>query len=331
VRSAGIVRNVTARARAPAAASLVLSLFPGIDLLGRGFEEEGFCVVRGPDLIYGGDMARFHAIAGRFDGVIAGTPCQDDSRARRSQPTGDGDRARGEFRRAVTEALPAWWLLENVPGAPDLRIAGYSWLRIDLDARDFGSMQRRLRHFQYGHARGLVPIVTRRRRPAIEQSPCCMASEASRPGRRTWADFCELQGLPRDFELPGMTLAARYRAVGNGVHLAVARAIAAAIREARAPVGFRLCACDCARVVYGHRVLATAACRKRMQRRRDSAGVTARGPVTAAESRNVTDLAKVSLEKSSPGLREGGVRPPGPHSAIRFFSRHPPPKNSAHK
>lgn len=38
---------------------LVLSLFPGIDLLGRGFEAEGFYVVRGPDLIYGGDIRAF--------------------------------------------------------------------------------------------------------------------------------------------------------------------------------------------------------------------------------------------------------------------------------
>jgi len=28
---------------------LVLSIFPGIDILGKGFEEEGYCVVRGPD------------------------------------------------------------------------------------------------------------------------------------------------------------------------------------------------------------------------------------------------------------------------------------------
>ena len=28
--------------------SLVLSLFPGIGLLDRAFEEHGFCVVRGP-------------------------------------------------------------------------------------------------------------------------------------------------------------------------------------------------------------------------------------------------------------------------------------------
>ena len=56
---------------------LILSLFPGIDLLGRGFEAEGFSVLRGPDLIWGQTITGFHAPAGRFDGVIAGSPCQD--------------------------------------------------------------------------------------------------------------------------------------------------------------------------------------------------------------------------------------------------------------
>ena len=276
--------GVTPRGRAPIAPSLILSLYPGIDLLGRGFEEEGYCVVRGPDLIFGGDMARFRAPPGRFDGVIAGTPCQDDSRARRSPPTGEGDRARRLFAQTVTAAAPAWWLLEGVPTFPDVRIAGYSWLRIDLDPRDFGGRQRRPRCFQFGHRDGLVPIVTRRPRARVDESPCCMASEASRLHRRTWAEFCELQGLPRDFALPGFTLAARYRAVGNGVHVGVARAIAAAIRGARAPVGFRLCACDCGRVVTGRRELATVACRKRVQRRRDRARVTGPGAVTGVGS-----------------------------------------------
>lgn len=44
---------------------------------------------------------------------------------------------------------------------PDVRIAGYTWLRIPLDARELGSRQRRLRHFQWGSREGLVPIVTR--------------------------------------------------------------------------------------------------------------------------------------------------------------------------
>ena len=40
---------------------LVLSLFPGIGLMDRAFEEEGFCVVRGPDLLWGGNIKTFHA------------------------------------------------------------------------------------------------------------------------------------------------------------------------------------------------------------------------------------------------------------------------------
>lgn len=54
---------------------LVLSLFPGVDLLGRAFEELGFCVVRGPDPLWGGDIHNFHPPP-RFEGIIGGPPCQ---------------------------------------------------------------------------------------------------------------------------------------------------------------------------------------------------------------------------------------------------------------
>src|SRR6266699_927332 len=259
---------------------LVLSLFPGIDLFGRGFEAEGFCVVRGPDLIFGGDVRAFHAPRGRFPGVIAGSPCQDFSRARRDPPTGQGLAMLSEFARVVIEARPAWWWLENVPAVPDLFIAGYSHLRLDLDPRDFGASQARLRHFQFGHRLGRVPIVTRRSaRGDMQSQRCAVASESSRPGRRSWPDFCELQGLPRSFSLPGMSLAARYRAVGNGVHVLVARAVARATLDARDAKAVRLCDCGCGRIITARQRMATAACRKRMQRRRDIA-VTAPGPVT---------------------------------------------------
>lgn len=61
-------------------APLVLSLFPGIGLLDMAFELEGFCVARGPDVLWGGDIRRFHPPAGKFDGVIGGPPCQAFSR-----------------------------------------------------------------------------------------------------------------------------------------------------------------------------------------------------------------------------------------------------------
>ena len=54
---------------------LVLSLFPGIGMLDHAFELEGFCTVRGPDVLWGGDIRRFHPPAGVFDGVIGGDPC----------------------------------------------------------------------------------------------------------------------------------------------------------------------------------------------------------------------------------------------------------------
>jgi len=250
------------------APSLILSIFPGADLLGRAFEEFGYCVVRGPDLVWGGDVRDFHAPAGRFDGVIGGSPCQDFSRARRCEPTGLGLELLAEFRRVVTEAAPTWWLLENVPGVPDCVIPRYVVQRFNLSAREFGSPQRRLRTFQFGRS-DLVGLVIRRQPHAAGGTQrCAMASEGGRQGRRSFADFCELQGLPRDFDLPGLSVSAKYRAVGNGVPLPMGRAVAAAIRDRADTRNVRVCVCDCGRPVSRNQSHATAACRKRMERRR---------------------------------------------------------------
>jgi DNA (cytosine-5)-methyltransferase 1 len=266
--------RVTVTPRWPQSAGksqLVLSLFPGIDLLGRGFEETGFCVVRGPDPIFGGDIRNFHAPR-CFAGIIAGSPCPDFSRARRDPPTGDGVRMLDEFTRVVTEAQPEWWLLENVPGCPDVAIDGYSHQRIDIDARDLGMQQRRLRHFQFGHLRGMLLSLARPR----QRSGGVQTLLASKPGGRNFGSFCELQGLPQAFELPGFTVSAKYRAVGNGVHLEVARFIARAIAKPAAK-NTRLCACSCARPVTGKATTAGPACRKRLQRKRDYAALVKSG------------------------------------------------------
>ena len=58
------------------APQLVLSTFPGIDLLGHAFKLEGFCVVQGGDVIFGGDIRDEHYPAGKFNGVIGGPPCK---------------------------------------------------------------------------------------------------------------------------------------------------------------------------------------------------------------------------------------------------------------
>ncbi len=266
--------------------SLVLSLFPGIDLLGRGFEAEGFCVVRGPDLIWGGDVAAFHFPRGGCVGVIGGSPCQDFSSARRCPPSGDGVRLLAEFGRVVAEAWPEWWLLENVTGVPDLRIDGYLVQRLNLSAAECGVRQRRLRCFQFGSRDGVGLLIARGRTICAGLLPCAMASEASRPGRRCFADFCELQGLPRGFDVPGVSLAAKYRMVGNGVPLPMGRVLAAAVRSRRDTIGVAVCVCGCGRPVSGRRAQATAGCRKRMERRRrELAGVTVRAVVAAGPSR----------------------------------------------
>lgn len=261
----------------------VLSIFPGIDLLGRGFESEGFCVVRGPDLLWGQSITDFQVVSSKFDGVIAGSPCQDFSSLRRSPATGNGERMLKEFIRIVTDSGCSWFLLENVSRVPDISIPGYSIQRFDLNARECGLNQSRLRHFQFGHRDKLV--ISLERKPAARSlEKICTATEGQRKDRRTWREFCSLQGLPTDFELPGWSLAAKYRAVGNGVPIPMARVIARAIKGARPLTSSeKLCLCSCGRIIDGsgsrgpERVLATPACKKRMQIRRDRLRVTRRG------------------------------------------------------
>jgi DNA (cytosine-5)-methyltransferase 1 len=92
---------------------LVLSLFPGIGLLDRAFELEGFQIVRGPDLLWGGDVRHFHAKRGCFDGVIGGPPCQAHSAAGEILGSAQEDLI-PEFLRIATEAEPSFVVMENV-------------------------------------------------------------------------------------------------------------------------------------------------------------------------------------------------------------------------
>lgn len=252
---------------------LILSVFPGIDLLGRAFELEGFCIVRGPDPLFGGDIRVFFPPHGHFYGIIGGSPCQDFSTLRRSPPTGEGLEMIREFKRVVSEASPEWYLLENVPAAPDVTIPGYSHQRIDLNAKYTGSRQSRNRHFQFGSLSDFALIIERAA-PAHQgdPAPICTASEGSKQDRRSWPDFCELMDLPRDYNLPGWSIKAKYKAVGNGVPLSMGRAIARGIRDLRYKNDeIKLCSCGCGRLLQGKQKTASPACRKRLQRKREKA------------------------------------------------------------
>ena len=139
---------------------LVLSIFPGLGLLDRAFEAEGFTVVRGPDPIWGGDVRDFHPPSGVFEGVIGGDPCQSHSalsnlvRAKGLEPSFPD--MTEDFARIVAEAEPVWFLRENVPQAPGLWVEGYGINTFLLDnasllAEDgLGQEQTRKRRFWFG-------------------------------------------------------------------------------------------------------------------------------------------------------------------------------------
>jgi DNA (cytosine-5)-methyltransferase 1 len=134
---------------------LVLSLFPGIGLLDMAFEEEGFCIVRGPDLLWGGDVRRFHPPAGKFDGVIGGPPCQLFSQMRHINPNvGVHGNQIPEFERVVKETRPVWFVMENVKDAPAPIVDGYVVDQEFLNNRWLGEEQNRLRRFSFGSRDG---------------------------------------------------------------------------------------------------------------------------------------------------------------------------------
>jgi DNA (cytosine-5)-methyltransferase 1 len=258
----------------------LLSIFPGIDLLGRAFEEAGFCVVRGPDLLWGGDIRAFHPPPGVFWGVIGGPPCQDFSSLRRSEPTGYGLEMLDQFRRVVTEAQPEWWLLENVARVPNCDVAGYVTQRLDINQSWYCDVTR-LRHVQFGSQSGRLLNVSRRVTDVTHRGVTQGAALAN--DDRPFRELCRLQGLPDDFDLPPFLAAEKKRAVGNGVPLQMGRALAQAVIEAyTAPIVTQLslegeivrvdvCACGCGRVVTRRSKYYDFSCRKRAQRKRDLA------------------------------------------------------------
>lgn len=241
---------------------LVLSLFPGVGLLDLAFELEGFCVVRGPDMLWGGDVHRFHPPAGRFDGVIGGPPCQRFSRLASLVRHVYGEEKLApdlipDFCRVVDEASPSWFLMENVPAAPIPEIHGYRvhsllvnnrWVPAE-EGSGVGPEQNRIRCFSFGTPGGvrlrveeaclLNPVTVpaalasgsqwdprRRRQYGAHGAP------AAKQNKEVLAQHIKAQGLPDGWGLPGFTVKAAIHAVGNGVPLPLGRAVAKAVKEA---------------------------------------------------------------------------------------------------
>ncbi len=218
-----------------ARSGLLLSLFPGLGLLDLGFIEQGWTVVRGPDVIYGSsDIHEFHPPAGVFEGVIGGPPWQ----ARHWRQGLVDENLIPEFARCVAEAQPAWFLMENVPGAPDPDVPGYAVHSFLLNNRWVvnATSQNRLRRFWFG-VRGWEAVDLRRwiEYAALEPGGenAVLTSERL-PGRSLVRKSLRLQGLPEDF-LDGapLTVEGKQQLIGNGVPLPMSRAVARAIWQFR--------------------------------------------------------------------------------------------------
>lgn len=244
---------------------LVLSLFPGIDLLGRAFHAAGFCVVRGPDKILDERIEDFRAPPGRFDGVIGGPPCTNYSDANRKRDTDEGDRLVRQFLRVVDESRPAWFLMENVRNVPDVCLHPYTVQRLDAYDPDFGGRQSRLRHIQFGSLQGHIIRPARTTRPrSVTLAPtltCATVTRHDRHSRRL-----AKQGFG-PLPLRTFTPTARRKAVGNGVPWSIGFALASAVSLASHPTDHD-CECGCGRRVTPPAKHATDACRQRTSRRR---------------------------------------------------------------
>lgn len=234
---------------------LVLSLFPGIGLLDRAFEEEGFCVVRGPDLLWGGDIRGFHPPAGVFDGVVGGPPCQAHT-ALLPIIRKNGHRIAPnlipEYERVVSEAAPAWFVMENVQRAPLPTVAGYQVQPSLLNNRWLGEKQNRIHRFSFGTRDGRQlryqmaalehPEYAYRVTHDARSHPVALLAERRKKKMRlpnssgtalSVAETCELQGMPREFfEHSPFRVEAQRLMLGNAVAYPMARELARAVKRA---------------------------------------------------------------------------------------------------
>lgn len=268
---------------------LVLSLFSGIGLLDHQFKKQGFVVVSAGDLITGQDIREFKSLPNKFDGIIGGSPCQDFSGLKRNK-TNYSQLMLNEFKRIVIESNPDWWLLENVKGVPDLKIESYSHQRIDINQGWYDNYSR-LRHIQFGSKTGLILDI-----PKGKMNPNCKPL-ATASDSRSFSELKHIQGLPDTYELSELHIQAKKRAVGNGVPVSIAKTLAIAVKYVTEPVNnnvtrqhhnivtkpgakivtnrykesVSLCRCGCYRKLYGRKQYYDSACRKRAQRKRDSA------------------------------------------------------------
>jgi DNA (cytosine-5)-methyltransferase 1 len=221
---------------------LVLSLFPGIGLLDTAFERKGFTVVRGPDILWGGDISRFSVPQGKFDGIIGGPPCQPHSTAGCITGTQKIDLI-PEFVRVVNEAKPEWVVMENVRGAAGHKSVPPDWYPCKLRDKECGGLTSRTRLFWTwpfmcfdcasggGKASHSVMATTWKRGKSTSRY---VTDKGFLPGDLSIQEYARLQGVPEIGDRLVEHKASKAFAVhclGNGVPLAMGLRIAESVLE----------------------------------------------------------------------------------------------------
>lgn len=225
-------------------APLVLSLFPGIGLLDLAFELEGFHVVRGPDVIWGGDVRRFHVPPGKFDGIIGGPPCQAFSQTNNLHAAAHEDLI-PEFLRVVREAAPSFVVMENVRQTLGHAAIPPDWHAAILRDWDCGGETSRTRAFWTWPMMLMEPGG----RAPGDPSHSVLASALKRgksgsgyvttkkflPGDLTVKEYARLQGachIASQLHAHKAGKAFIVHGLGNGVPVAMGRYVARAVRIA---------------------------------------------------------------------------------------------------
>lgn len=216
----------------------VLSIFPGLDLLGKEFERVGYTIFRGPDLLWGGYIEQFHVTPGVFIGVIGGPPCQSKSQlAKLGNVTADD--LVTEFVRIVKEAQPTWVVMENVRGYLNHPDIPQDWLPIKLRDWDCGGMTYRTRVFWVWPATLILAPPKRPGKPEYSvlayswKGHDSVTKKMRMHSNLSIVQAAELQGYPELVKILE-PLGKRYAIslLGNGVPRAMGSYIAKAIRKA---------------------------------------------------------------------------------------------------
>jgi len=226
------------------------------------FKEAGFCVVQGGDVIFGGDVRTEHYPPDKFDGIISGPPCQCFStlahlvRHNGYQPKFGN--LIPEFERCVQEAEPRWFLMENVPQAPLPVVEGYSVRTFVINNRQFGEAQERTRRWTWGTPDNIPLLPEVGVFDSLDYVQTVTSSSRSVPAKlggggkvkRTYtaegkrhgpndgartpiAKMLALQGFSETLlDDSPFTDSGKRKAIGNGVPLAMGRALAKAVLEA---------------------------------------------------------------------------------------------------